>query len=254
MSAKLKKKAFAGYAATAVAALLIIGVTVTAVMIRAKHKEVEIIPASDKEVENSKNDRTKTGDNKTTFASQTKATTAPSVSTSASVSYPVDINKADAALLCTIDGVGSVTAQHILDYKAKVGVIHSMDELLNIDGIGTKTLEKLKKYLFVSDKDKAVTANATITSKAKTIQSSLTTATTKPKTSKTTVKRTYSQVNINTATAQQIAQALLISVERAQKVVDMRIKISGYTTKLEILLSEAISEEEYLKLEKYILV
>ena len=119
-------------------------------------------------------------------------------------SFPIDINKADLAQLCTIDGVGGSTAQRILDYRSSVGVISSLDMLLNVDGIGEKTLKKLENYLFVSEKDKAVIANAKTT-----------TSTTAKNTSKTD-DRSYKQVNINIAEAKEIAQALQISIDKAQ--------------------------------------
>lgn len=251
MSAKLKSKTFAKYAIAAVAALLIIGVAVTTVMLKAKRKDVVIIEANKKEVENSDSSQLEKRSEKITTAKQTQTGSPKASATVTSISYPIDINKADIALLCTIDGVGNSTAQRILDYREKVGVIHSMNELLSIDGIGAKTLDKLESYLYVSDADKAVSAAVTVTTSATTTKAL---GTVTKKSSVTSAERTYKQVNINTADAQEISQALLISLERAQKIVDMRIKIHGYKASLEILLSEAISEDEYLKLEQYILI
>ena len=111
--------------------------------------------------------------------------------------------------------------------------------LLNVDGIGGKTLKKLENYLFVSDTDKSVAAQTTQTSK---------TATTK------TQEKTFKQVNINTAEAKEIAQALQISLEKARLVVETRGKIGGYTAKPQILLSKAISEDDFNRLEQYILI
>ena len=55
MSDKNKKPEFAKYAIAAVAALLIIGVAVTTVMIKAKRKDVIVIDANNNNVENSDN-------------------------------------------------------------------------------------------------------------------------------------------------------------------------------------------------------
>jgi len=40
--------------------------------------------------------------------------------------------------------IGSVTADHILEYRAQVGKFNRIEELLNVKGIGIKTFEKIK--------------------------------------------------------------------------------------------------------------
>lgn len=252
MSDKNKKPEFAKYAIAAVAALLIIGVAVTTVMIKAKRKDVIVIDANNNNVENSdslasenaeKNKESKTDKaEKTTKANSEKPD--DTKQTSAPVSFPIDINKADLQQLCAIDGVGESTAQRILDYRSSVGVISSLDMLLNVEGIGKKTLSKLENYLFVADSDKAQTTTSTTTSKtAKVSTAPLVTS-----------AKQFSQVNINTADEVEISNALLISIERAQKIVDTREKIGGYVTKPEVLLSQAITQSEFVELEKYITI
>ena len=249
MSDKNKKPAFAKYAVAAVAALLIIGVTVTTVMIKAKRKEVVVIDPNSNNVENTdSSDAENKKDNKQDKAEKTvKTVTEKPVETkqtSVSVSFPIDINKADLSQLCAIEGVGSSTAQRILDYRTKVGVISSLDMLLNVEGIGKKTLTKLENYLYVAESDKAATTPAQTTTKpSKAITAPL-----------VTTAKQLSQVNINTADAVEISQALLISLEKAQKIVDTREKIGGYVTKPEIMLSQAITQSEFVELEKYILI
>lgn len=56
----------------------------------------------------------------------------------------IDINTADAAQLQTMNGVGPVTAQRIIDYRNEHGPYASVDDLLNVKGIGAKTLEKIR--------------------------------------------------------------------------------------------------------------
>ena len=56
----------------------------------------------------------------------------------------IDINTADAAQLQRMNGVGPVTAQRIIVYRAEHGPYTSVDDLLNVKGIGAKTLEKIR--------------------------------------------------------------------------------------------------------------
>jgi competence protein ComEA len=55
----------------------------------------------------------------------------------------VNLNSATEEQLDTLPGVGPVTAQKILDWRAAHGAFSSVDELLEVDGIGEKTLADL---------------------------------------------------------------------------------------------------------------
>ena len=65
--------------------------------------------------------------------------------------FPVDLNTADATLLDTVPGIGDVIAGRIIEYRNSVGKFKTVDELLNVKGIGEKTLEEMRDYLTVSE-------------------------------------------------------------------------------------------------------
>lgn len=63
---------------------------------------------------------------------------------------PVDINAADApALAAAISGAGMKRAQAIVAYREKHGPFKSVDDLVKVPGIGTKSLEKSRENLTV---------------------------------------------------------------------------------------------------------
>lgn len=72
-------------------------------------------------------------------------------SQSESAVFPVDLNTADEALLDSVPGIGEVIAGRIIEYRNSVGKFKTVDELLNIKGIGEKTLEEMRDYLTVSE-------------------------------------------------------------------------------------------------------
>ncbi len=74
---------------------------------------------------------------------------APAPTPAATDDGRIDINTADAAQLQTLNGVGPVTAQRIIDYRNEHGRFSSVDDLLNVSGIGAKTLEKLRAQAVV---------------------------------------------------------------------------------------------------------
>lgn len=60
---------------------------------------------------------------------------------------PININTADEAALRTLQGVGEVLAQRIVDYRTEHGPFQSVDELTNVKGIGSGILETNRERL-----------------------------------------------------------------------------------------------------------
>ena len=75
---------------------------------------------------------------------------AGSVATSPSIEGAlVDLNSADAAQLDTLPGVGPVTAAAILAHRDEIGAFGSVEDLLDVDGIGPATLEEIRPHVTV---------------------------------------------------------------------------------------------------------
>ena len=73
------------------------------------------------------------------------ATASPGGSTASTI----DLNSADQAALETIPGVGPVTASAILAYRDEIGGFDSIDQLLEVTGIGPATLESMRAYISI---------------------------------------------------------------------------------------------------------
>lgn len=63
----------------------------------------------------------------------------------------LNLNEASKEELMEIPGIGEVLAQRILDFRQMYGPFYSVDELDEVDGIGEKRLEDLRRYLFVEE-------------------------------------------------------------------------------------------------------
>jgi competence protein ComEA len=59
----------------------------------------------------------------------------------------VNINTADAKQLNMLPGIGKKKAETIIAYRDKNGDFTSVDTLVKVDGIGKKTLSKIKEYI-----------------------------------------------------------------------------------------------------------
>lgn len=66
-----------------------------------------------------------------------------------SVFGSVNLNSANSAQLQTLDGIGPAKAQEILKYRKMHGGFKTVDELVNVKGIGPKMMIKLKPQVSV---------------------------------------------------------------------------------------------------------
>ena len=63
----------------------------------------------------------------------------------------IDINRAESWLLDALPGIGEVLAQRIVDYRSENGSFTTIEDLLNVNGIGEAMFAKIKDYITVSD-------------------------------------------------------------------------------------------------------
>jgi comEA protein len=63
----------------------------------------------------------------------------------------VNINSGTSAQLQTLDGIGPAYAQRIIEYREANDGFDSIDELLNVRGIGPVRLENVRPYIILDD-------------------------------------------------------------------------------------------------------
>ena len=64
----------------------------------------------------------------------------------------IDVNTADVDTLSELPGIGRAIAQRIVDYRKEHGPFKSVDELLNVRGIGDRSLARIRERVTVGEK------------------------------------------------------------------------------------------------------
>lgn len=65
---------------------------------------------------------------------------------------PMDLNAASERELMLVPGIGSKTAQAIIETRSAAGRFTAVDDLMEVPGIGMKKFEKFKEFFFVANK------------------------------------------------------------------------------------------------------
>jgi competence protein ComEA len=109
---------------------------------------------SDNQSVSNEKDMTTTPDstNSTNSSSQKPVSSATSNQSSTKTTQNaqmMDINSATLKQLNTLPGIGDSKAQAIIDYRNAKGPFQSIEQLLQVKGIGEKLLEKIKPYVII---------------------------------------------------------------------------------------------------------
>ncbi len=144
--------------------------------------------------------------------------------------FRIDLNEADRATLLQVPGVGEKMAGRIIDYREANGPFQNLQQLLQVQGIGSATLERLRPWIDVKSLSPARPIQASSVKKQPLVPrvdgtpkpDSKPGASTAGAAAKT--DSLSGPIAINTATLEQLQKLPRVGLKRAQQIIDERTK------------------------------
>jgi competence protein ComEA len=130
--------------------------------------------------------------------------------------YRMDLNRARAAELNQLPGIGTTLAERIVTHRQNHGPFRSIDALRQVSGIGPKTLERIRPWVCVEPGEAA--AEAPIP------QSSRLASTTAPGKSKKEALLTGPAIDINLASQAELMRLPRIGPKLSERIIEERAK------------------------------
>lgn len=153
------------------------------------------------------------------------------VSQAKKVVFPLELNTAGVEELQLLPGIGPVKAEAILSYRESKGGFVSVEELLEVSGIGERTLGKIKEYVIVNPQN---------------VQNSTG--------SKNRIVSEKQLLNVNLASQEELERLPGIGPVKAKAIVDFREKNGPFKSVEDLVQIPGIGEKTLEKLLPYITV
>lgn len=190
---------------------------------------------------------------------------------SSDTAYPVDIiNRATAEDFMSVSGIGEVKAADIIAFRDAVGGFKRVEQLKDVNGISDALYARIIEHFYgdsvsepsatdytvASDKP-IVTSIQDDTDLVSAAETGTVTLENEPvSTTESTehdVKNEMREVNINSASAEEISSALLIDIGLAESIVDIREQINAFSSDTELYLVRGMSDSTYIRIRSYVL-
>ena len=147
-----------------------------------------------------------------------------------SLQFRIDLNEADRVTLLQVPGIGEAMAERILNYRQTNGPFRNLQQLLEIHGIGSSTLERLRPWVEVKGGTPAAVTRVSSSKKQPVVlrvdgsPKQEASAVAKPNTAPAKTDALTGPIPINTASLEELQKLPRVGLKRAQQIIDERTK------------------------------
>ena len=196
----------------------------------------------------------------TTTIKETSASTSKSKSSSSdssiNISFPISLNEITCEELTYIDGIGTKTAQKIIDYRNAIGYFTSRYQLLEINGIGESKMNTIMQYTFIENEDLNYNQDSSVDNQE---YQEYNTPNDDYYNNEDNVPQDIQNsieypINLNTATLEELCSIPNVDTSIAQEILSLRDTIQYFSNPYELLYTDSISEDFLSQIIDYICV
>lgn len=195
-----------------------------------------------------------------TTTKETSVSTSKSISSSSdssiSISFPISLNEITCEELTYIDGIGTKTAQKIIDYRNAIGYFTSRYQLLEINGIGESKMNTIMQYTFIEGEDLNYSQDSSVDNQEYQEydvpnDDYYNNEDNAPQDIPNSVEY---PINLNTATLEELCSIPNVDTSIAQEILSLRDTIQYFSNPYELLYTDSISEDFLSQIIDYICV
>ena len=186
----------------------------------------------------------------TTAAAENRKTTAAAETAIESVTEPVlvNINKADSAELCRLDGIGESRASAIVRYREEHGDFRNIEEIMNVSGIGEEIFSAIRYNIYVDSP--SYPESVTVTEQPTTA----TVCATEPSEPDEPKLEDVVPIDINEADEELLMLLPYVDENVAKAIIRLREDIGGYSHPYELLYIDNLTQKQVAEIVGFVTV
>ncbi|WP_455125169.1 ComEA family DNA-binding protein [Ruminococcus sp.] len=203
------------------------------------------------EVESSKPSKPAKSTQKATSSKTTAA--AESSSAAYDISFPLDLNAATAEELQALPGIGETLAQRIVVYREQIGGFRNLEQLLEVNGIGTVKYAEIVPMLYLpeetpDEEESLQPEEVPEESSAADMPEEAATDAAEP------TEPVSFPIDLNTATREELMRIPEMTETLADAILTLRQEIRYFSSPYELLYAEGMTDQRFEKLRDFVTV
>lgn len=203
------------------------------------------------EVESSKPSKPAKSTQKATSSKTTAA--AESSSAAYDISFPLDLNAATAEELQALPGIGETLAQRIVAYREQIGGFRNLEQLLEVNGIGTVKYAEIVPMLYLpeetpDEEESLQPEEVPEESSAADMPEEAATDAAEP------TEPVSFPIDLNTATREELMRIPEMTETLADAILTLRQEIRYFSSPYELLYAEGMTDQRFEKLRDFVTV